>query len=603
MAYAPLDRYGVIGNMETVALVGMDGSIDFMCFPAFDSPSLFARMLDEKKGGFFRVAPVLDDARQRQMYLPDTNVLFTRSLSKGGVGEVSDFMSLEPGEHRVVRRAKTVRGEVRWRCVCQPAFGYGLDGHRVHRTSDGVLFESTGPSAISVRLRASVPVTVDGGGVSADFVLRANEHASFVLELEAGESRSAQPDYVSRAFKETGDAWRAWSARSTYQGRWREAVSRSALTLKLLTSRRHGSIVAAPTFGLPEELGGERNWDYRYTWIRDGSFTLYSLMRLGYTEEAGAFMRWFEERCRELEPDGSLQIMYGIDGRHELPESSLEHFEGYLGSKPVRVGNGAYRQLQLDIYGELLDSVYLYDKYGSPLSYDTWVNLRRLVDWVCANWRRPDAGIWEVRGGHRELLFSRVMCWVALDRAVRLARKRSFPAPLARWAGTRDEIYDEVFTRFWDAKRGAFMQYEGATTTDASMLLMPMVKFLSPTDPRWLSTMKAIEADLVDDSHVYRYRNHGGAGDGLRGTEGTFCICSFWWAECLARSGDLDRARYAFEKMLGYSNHLGLFPEELGPAGEHLGNFPQAFTHIGLISAAYFLDRALSGRDARTHVG
>ncbi|MBL8954445.1 MAG: glycoside hydrolase family 15 protein [Myxococcaceae bacterium] len=601
MRYPPIDRFGVIGNMETVALVGMDGSIDFMCFPSFDSPSVFARLLDHEKGGFFQLAPVLEQVRHRQMYLPDTNVLFTRWLSNDGVAEVSDFMSLEPGEHRVVRRAKTVRGEIRWRCVCNPRFGYGLTPHQVHRTPDGVVFEAGG---LRVRLRATVPLKVDDdGAVTADFTVRANEHASFVFEVDSGDSRSVHPDYVAQSFKETADYWRAWIAKSTYRGRWREAVSRSALVLKLLTSRRHGSMVAAPTFGLPEDIGGERNWDYRYTWIRDGSFTLYSLMRLGYTEEAAAFMRWFEERCRELEPDGSLQIMYAVDGRHELPESALDHFEGYLQSKPVRVGNGAYQQLQLDIYGELLDSVYLFDKYGSPLSYDTWVNLRRLVDWVCENWRRADEGIWEVRGGAKEFLFSRVMCWVALDRAVRLAKKRSFPAPLERWSKVRDEIYEEIFTRFWDPARSSFAQYDGAKTTDASMLLMPMVKFISPTDPRWLSTMKAIEHDLVDDSHVFRYRHGDAAGDGLRGTEGTFCICSFWWAECLARSGDLDRARYAFEKMLGYANHLGLFPEELGKAGEHLGNFPQAFTHIGLISAAYYLDKQLSGRDARTHVG
>lgn len=604
MPYAPIDRYGVIGNMETVALVGMDGSIDFMCFPNFDSPSIFARLLDDKVGGFFRLSPALDDARHKQMYLPDTNVLFTRFLSKDGVAEISDFMSLEEGEHRVVRRAKTVRGEIRWRCVCNPRPGYGLEAVRIIKTQDGVVFESEGASRLRLRLRSTVPLSVSSDGVTADFTLKVGEHAALVLELASDEtdSRSAAPGYVSDAFKATADFWRGWIARSTYGGRWREAVNRSALVLKLLTSRRHGSMIAAPTFGLPEEIGGERNWDYRYTWIRDGSFTLYSLMRLGYTEEAALFMRWFEQRCKELEPDGSLQILYAVDGRHELPERTLEHFEGYLGSKPVRVGNGAYNQLQLDIYGELLDSVYLFDKYGTPLSYDTWVNLKRLVDWVCANWRRPDEGIWEVRGGQKEFLFSRVMCWVALDRAVRLARKRSFPAPLERWSQVRDEIYEEVFARFWDPARRSFTQYEGAKTTDASMLLMPMVKIVSPTDPRWLSTMDAIEADLIDDSHVYRYR-HGAAGDGLGGSEGTFCICSFWWAECLARSGQLDRARYAFEKMLGYSNHLGLFPEELGPAGEHLGNFPQAFTHIGLISAAYYLDRQLSGRDARTHVG
>ena len=289
--------------------------------------------------------------------------------------------------------------------------------------------------------------------------------------------------------------------------------------------------------------------------------------------------------------------MYGLDGRHELPEETLPHLEGYMASRPVRIGNGAWNQLQLDIYGELMDSVYLSDKYCQPISHDLWMNLRRLLDWVCRNWQRPDEGIWETRGGPREFLFSRVMCWAALDRGIRLARKRSFPGPIGAWENERDAIYTDIFDNFWSTERQAFVQSKGSRTMDASILLMPLVKFISPTDPRWISTLRAIEHDLVDDSLVYRYRNVD-TFDGLRGEEGTFCICSFWYTECLARAGEVDKARYYFEKMLGYANHLGLFPEELGPAGEHLGNFPQAFTHLGLISAAHYLDRALSHRGA-----
>jgi GH15 family glucan-1,4-alpha-glucosidase len=597
MPYAPIDRYGVIGDCDTIALVGTDGSIDFMCFPYFDSPSIFARLVDEEKGGSFQLHPSLPGARQKQLYLPDTNILFTRFLASDGVAEISDFMDISEGAHRLVRRVKAVRGEIPFRMICAPRFDYARASHSVTLTSDGALFVSEGPDRCALRLRTFVPLDLQDGAATAEFVLRGGDSATFVLEDAAGDAGvSADPYYTVRAFKATQDFWRYWLARSTYRGRWREMVNRSALVLKLLTSRRYGSIVAAPTFGLPEQIGGARNWDYRYTWIRDGSFTLYSLMRLGYTEEAGAFMKWIEARCAELNPDGSLQIMYGIDGRHELPESSLDHLAGYMGSRPVRIGNAASRHLQLDIYGELMDSVYLYDKYGQPISYGLWADLRRLIEWVCRHWHERDEGIWEVRGGSQEFLFSRVMCWAAIDRAIRLARKRAFPGPIDEWRRTRDAILEDIMTGFWDPRRRTFVQHKGATTTDAALLLMPLIKFISPQDPLWLSTLAAIETDLVDDSLVYRYRPGVAAHDGLLGAEGTFCICSFWYAECLARSGDLQKARYYFEKMLGYANHLGLYPEELGPAGEHLGNFPQAFTHIGLISAAYYLDRELSRR-------
>ena len=598
--YAPIGEYGVIGDLYTVALVGMDGSIDFCCLPYFDSPSVFAALLDVERGGTFQLTPVLDGAARKQLYLPDTNVLLTRSLDEPGVAEVSDFMPVEEvaAAHNLVRRAKCVRGEVPFRMRCAPRFDYGRATHTVERRSDTeVLFIGrVGAGELALRLRASVPLRVEDGDATAEFTLRAEDSAWFVLEVASpGEaSPSEKPDYEKEAFKDTVNFWRRWIDRSTYRGRWRETVNRSALTLKLLTSIKHGSIVAAPTFGLPEHVGGERNWDYRYTWIRDSSFTLYGLMRLGYTGEAERFMRWTMDRCAELEPDGSLQIMYGLDGRHSLPEETLPHLEGYRGSRPVRIGNAAHTHLQLDIYGELMDAVYLFDKYGSPIPHDAWMNVVRLIDWVCANWRQPDEGIWEVRGGRKEFLYSRVMCWVAVDRAIRLARKRSFPAPMGRWHDVRDTIYHDVFSRFWDPSRKAFVQHVGATTLDASSLLMPLVRFISPTDPRWVSTLRAIERELVSDSLVYRYRLADGFSDGLTGLEGTFSMCSFWYVECLSRLGDLQQARFFFEKMLGYANHLGLYGEELGPQAQHLGNFPQAFTHLALISAAFDLDRRLS---------
>jgi len=383
-------------------------------------------------------------------------------------------------------------------------------------------------------------------------------------------------------------------AHSKYRGRWREMVNRSALTLKLLTSRPNGSIVAAATFGLPEHIGGGRNWDYRYTWIRDSSFTLYALMRLGYTEEAKAFMDWIAQRCAERAKLRPLQVMYRIDGRRELPETILKNFEGYAGSGPVRIGNAASGQLQLDIYGELMDSIFIYDKHGEHISYDLWMDLTRIVDWVCKNWRRPDNGIWEVRGGARPFFYSRAMCWLAIDRAMKIAIQRSFPAPLVRWHRIRDEIYQNIYKTFWNPKIKSFVQFQGAKTADASALLLPLVKFISPTDPRWRSTMKFIEKTLVEDSLVYRYRPDKAAPDGQTGDEGTFSVCSFWYVECLARGGDVKQARFIFEKALGYANHVGLYAEQLGPCGEHLGNFPQALSHIALISAAWTLEQKLS---------
>ena len=602
--YQPIEDYGIIGDLHTVALVGRNGSIDMMSFPKFDSPTIFAALLDDEKGGRFTIRPVVADGKTKQMYLPDTNILLTRFLADEGVAEISDFMPVGffPHDHPrvLVRRVKTVRGALRFNVVFEPRFDYGRADHSVEEREHEFIFRSKGADGTAVRLRTAVPMTVSGNGaVVATFELHAGESAAFIME-EAGEgmpSPSAAPDYEITTFKDTQNFWRNWIGRSQYQGRWRETVNRSALALKLMFSQTHGSLIAAPTFGLPEQVGGERNWDYRYTWIRDASFTLYALIRLGYTDEAGSFMRWIHERCMDLNPDGSMQIMYGHDGRKTLTESTLPNLEGYRGSSPVRIGNGAYNQLQLDIYGELMDSVYLYNKYGEPIPHDLWVNLVRLVDYVTEHWQLPDEGIWEVRGGRQEFLYSRLMCWVAVDRGIRLADRRSLPYPFEQWRATRDAIYHDIMQNFWEPKRGTFVQHKGTTTVDASNLLMPMVRFISPTDPRWVGTLRAMTEDLVEDSLVYRYRQDGDrALDGLTGDEGTFAMCSFWYAEVVARAGDVQRARFLFEKMLGYANHVGLYAEELGPHGEHLGNFPQAFTHLGLISAAYGIDRKLNDR-------
>jgi GH15 family glucan-1,4-alpha-glucosidase len=601
--YNPIENYGVIGNLQTIALVAIDGSIDFFCFPYFDSPSIFASLLDVERGGSFSLSPVLQHRRPKQIYLLNSNILLTRFLSPDGVAEVSDYMpiSLESQKgrydptHQLIRRAKCVRGEVKFQMICEPRFDYGRAKHRVEFFSEQeavFIPENREPVIQPIRLRAQTPLVIREGRLESEFVLRAGESVFFILDEDQDGPHTIDRRRQGEEFKATLNFWQSWVSKSTYRGRWREIVDRSALVLKMLTSQRHGSIVAAPTFGLPEEIGGGRNWDYRYTWIRDASFTLYALSRLGFQSESQAFIRWLEDRCKALGPDEPLQIMYGIDGRRDLTEFLLPDWEGYRKSYPVRIGNGAQNQLQLDIYGELMDSIYLYDKYGEPISYELWLQLVRLIDWVCRNWDQPDEGIWEVRGGRQPLFYSRLMCWVAIDRGLRLAAKRSLPAP-ENWTKVRDEIFRQIHTEFWNEELQSFVQTKGGRTLDAASLLAPLVKFISPTDPRWLSTLKSIEQNLVDDSLVYRYRTE----DGLTGSEGTFCMCSFWYIECVARSGDIDKARFLFEKMLGYANHLGLYPEELGPSGEHLGNFPQAFTHMALISAAFQLNRKLDEKD------
>ena len=605
MSYQPIEDYGVIGDMHTAALIGKNGSIDWFCFPRFDSPSVFAAILDHKKGGFFKIAPIAKGVSRKQFYWPDTNVLVTRFLSREGVGEIQDYMPVGAlprghGHHQIIRRVNVVRGTVHFQMECLPAFNYARDKHETKISSNGVCFYSPN---LNLALVTPVPLIKKGNGVIADFTLQEGQTSTFIMQDVARGAGCGQGVSESQGFdlfKQTVEYWRRWLSQCTYRGRWREIVHRSALALKLMTYEPTGAIVAAPTCGIPEEIGGQRNWDYRYTWIRDAAFTLYALMRVGFTDGAAQFMHWLEARCGELNSVGTLQIMYGIDGRHMEREQVLSHLEGYRGSRPVRIGNDAAHQLQLDIYGELMDSVYLYNKYGTPISYDLWTHLRKLVDWVCENWQDKDEGIWEVRGGRQHFTYSKLMCWVALDRGIRLADKRSFPAPRERWLKTRDEIYEEIMEKGWNRQRRAFVQHFGSNSLDAANLIMPLVFFLSPTDPRMLSTLEATirppeKGGLLSNSLVYRY-NVNETADGLPGEEGTFNICTFWLVEALTRAGRVDEARLMFEQMLGYANHLGLYAEETGHSGEALGNFPQAFTHLALISAAYNLDKALGTR-------
>lgn len=594
--YLPIEHYGVIGNLKTVALVSLTGSIDFMSFPAFDSPTVFARLLDAQRGGSFSITPSMHRYHTKQLYLPGTAVLLTRFFSDEGIAELTDFMPIlhHKGENlcAIARQVTAVRGDLTFRLACRPAFHYGEADAQCETTDTGILFRAEHDGGVVLRLLADIPLQIRDGGGYAEFTVRASETVHIVLEsVSEDESlpRHTLDDYNTTLYTGTINFWRQWISQSTYRGRWTEIVHRSVITLKLLTSWEHGSTVAAATFGLPETIGGIRNWDYRYTWIRDAAFTMYAFLRLGFTEEATAFMHWIHARSEE----DKLHLMYTIDGRHELPEEELRHLEGYKGSRPVRIGNGAQEQVQLDIYGELIDTVYIYNNQHHAITYEFWQCIVKQVECVIADWQKPDHSIWEVRGGKQHFLHSRLMCWVAMDRAIKIAEHRSFPYPHAEWQSVRDEIYHDVYENFWNPSLGAWVQHKGANHVDASVLLMPLTHFVSPDEPRWLSTLKVVERELGMDVLLYRYKD---GVDGLPGEEGTFTLCSFWYIEALAKSGEVTRALDSFEKMLGYANHLGLFAEQISKNAAHLGNFPQAFTHLALISAALELDKQLDRR-------
>jgi GH15 family glucan-1,4-alpha-glucosidase len=601
--YPDIGEHGLIGDLQTAALVSTNGTIDWWCCPRFDSPSVFASLLDHDRGGHFRIGPDRDDYLSRQLYFPDTAILITRFMSPDGVGEVVDFMPVLEGKatdrHRLVRVVRVVRGAMRFLMEIRPRFDYGRKSHELELHDHGALFVSDG---LTLTLhRADMPgrslgeqgtsLERDGDGLRIAKNLREGETAGVMMESEGGPPRAVLSEELLDLFNDTVRFWRGWLRRSMYNGRWQEQVTRSAMTLKLMTYAPTGGLIAAPTAALPEQVGGERNWDYRYTWIRDASFSVYALLGLGYTDEAAAFGGWLRNRIREQVGEGSgpLKIMYRVDGSSDLEEEVLDHFEGYRGSRPVRIGNGAAVQLQLDIYGEAMDSIYLADSQGLQVGHQGWTHIADMIEWLCEHWNRPEEGIWETRGGRQDFTYGRLMSWVAVDRAIRLARNRGRPADLARWVTERDRIYEEIMERGWNAKRQAFVQNYANDVLDASLLLMPLMGFVAPSDPMWLSTLRAMDQELVSDSLVYRY-NPSASPDGLRGTEGTFSICTFWYVDALARSGRLEDARLTFEKMSTYANHLGLYSEEIGLTGEALGNFPQAFSHLALINAALNLD-------------
>ena len=604
--YPNISDHGLIGDLQTAALVTTEGTLDWFCCPRFDSPSVFASLLDADKGGFYRIAPDRDDYVSRQLYLPDTAILITRFMTPDGVGEVHDFMpvtgSTATDRHRVVRNIRVVRGVMRFAIEIQPRFDYARKPHKVDVTGHGVVFTSDdleltihgiAPEGSSLA-EAGITLERAGDGLRWTRTLREGQIGGVVLESMGGTPRRVSPEEAQQLQDDTARFWRGWLHGSSYAGRWREMVNRSAITLKLLTYAPTGAPVAAPTTGLPEQAGGERNWDYRYTWIRDGSFSIYALLGLGYTEEAAAFANWLRDRGTEGGGGTGrpLKIMYRVDGTSDLVEETLDHFEGWRGSRPVRIGNGAADQLQLDIYGEAMDSVYLADSNGLVAGHQGWTELANMMDWLCENWDQPDEGIWETRGGRQNFTYARFQTWVALDRAIKLASRHGRPGNVNKWVVERDLVYNQIMERGWNPKVGAFTQHYKTEVLDSSLLMMPLMGFVSPRDPMWQSTLKAMDRELVSDSLVYRY-NPSASPDGLAGDEGTFSLCTFWYVDALARSGRLDDARLVFEKMHTYANHLGLFSEEIGSTGEQLGNFPQAFSHLSLISAAINLDYQL----------
>lgn len=607
--YPAIADHGLIGDLQTAALVATDGTIDWFCSPRFDSPSIFGALLDHTKGGHFRTRPRDDAFETKQLYFPDTAILITRFLTANGVGEVIDFMPVTSetpsGQHRLLRAVRCVRGSVTFDVEIAPRFDYGRQAHNVAVTVEGASF-TTADSSLTVSLirglddnRATPTVADDAGDLRFTLSLGEGEMRGVVLETGTSSAPHAMSvTEAQRLFDDTTRFWQDWVGQSTYKGRWREEVQRSAITLKLLTYAPTGGLVAAPTAGLPEQIGGERNWDYRFTWVRDASFSVHTLVRLGFSSEAAAFSQWLRDRATQPveETTGPLNIMYRIDGDPHLAEHILPEWEGYRRSYPVRVGNDAAGQLQLDIYGEAMDAVWAADKAGLGIGHAGWMAIGDMLDWLADNWDQPEEGIWETRGGRKEFTYGRLMCWVAFDRAIRLATDYGRPAPLPRWLAERNAIYAQIMDKGWNEERRAFVQQYGDTVLDASILKMTQVGFVAPRDPLWQATLAAIEQELVSDSLVYRY-DPSASPDGLRGSEGTFSLCTFLYVDALARAGQIGKARLTFDKMLTYANHLGLFSEEIALTGEQIGNFPQAFTHLALIDAAVTLNDALDARD------
>ncbi|GHO82894.1 glycoside hydrolase family 15 protein [Dictyobacter formicarum] len=630
--YLPINSYGVIGDCHSAVHVSPDGSVDWGCLPDFDSPAIFCRLLDAERGGYFQIAPTEGTIPGSQRYLRGSNVLQTRFASIAGEIVLTDFMPVETLSawpykamnnntwtrddgscHCLVRIVECVHGEMSVTMRLKVSPNYAADACAVELIPEHLgAFISSGQQHVALAIVGanllpsySVQVVQESNEAFATIVAQVTLREGERLLFAVGMGRTAQSarrlveeELPTRNFDaelaHTLHAWRKWIAGSSYQGPYAEWVERSALALKLMTYAPTGAIVAAPTTSLPEHLGGVRNWDYRFTWLRDATFTLYAFNVLGFTEEARAFTHWLRRLSYANGED--LQIMYGIRGERDLTEFELHHLSGYCNSRPVRIGNGAADQKQMDVFGEVLDCIHLYrrqgcfERYGETLEGPLWSMMRMLVDHVCAHWQEPDSGIWEVRGGLRHFVYSKVMCWVALDRGIRAAEQMNLEADLARWIAVRDQIRADILMNGYDTNLGAFTQSYGDATLDASNLLLPLVGFIAPDDPRMRSTVDRTIEQLTDE-HGFVYRYH--ADDGLDGSEGTFAICTFWLVDNLAMQGRIDEARSLFERLLTYAGRLGLFSEEIDSENNtSLGNYPQAFTHIALINSANNLRKA-----------
>ncbi|KAK9243563.1 Six-hairpin glycosidase-like protein [Lipomyces tetrasporus] len=667
--YCGIEDYGLIGDMHTCALIGKDGSLNFMCWPVFDSPSIFCHLLDKDKGGHFSICPVINvKTISKQRYRPYTNVLETRWIHEHGVVTMLDFFPVSkkkpaPPEvqhlsgwcpcdasklpqhqsHRphsgIIRKVECLRGAMDMELEVFPAFNYARDKHTArplnadskNRKLQTVLFESVAQKMQLEIFTDSVdgedPVVTFqlhnnpgllGPGVAAKFSLEENQTVAFVMHS----TETALPEenllsgYLDGLEKETLDYWTDWTSKCTFRGHYREQVERSLLILKLLTYKPTGAIVAAPTFSLPESIGGPRNWDYRYSWVRDAAFTVYVFLKNGYREEAESYIDFIFSgvfppvQSQYDDTESFLPIMVTIRGERDIPETELDHLEGYRNSRPVRIGNGAANHKQLDIYGELMDSIYLYNKHANPISYEQWLSVRRMIDYVIRVRNDKDRSIWEVRGDQKNFVYSKIMLWVALDRAVRLAEKRSnLPCPdRIEWMRVRDELYDEIMSKGFNLEKGYFcMSYESQDMLDAAVLIAPLVFFIAPNDPRLISTLKKImepsrKGGLSIANMVCRY-DHTKVDDGVGGEEGAFIMVTFWLVEAMMRASKCqprisddpflkslrEAATAHFDGVLSFANHLGMFSEEVAVSGEQIGNTPQAFSHLACVSAAMHL--------------